>query len=733
MKKLSLILLLALFLALAACGGQEPTPTPVPPTAVPTEVPPTDIPPTAVPTEVPPTLEPTPESPLAAINHQADPELVGKTWQWVSLTTAVEATSIADPTRYTILFNEDGTANIQADCNTVLVQYATNSGQIGVLQGVSTLAACPEDSQDQQFLTLLNNASLYFFQDGDLFIDTFADAGTLRFAAEEIVDLPEPAAGAATATVATPLGIFLRSGPGVEFDYVGTAPEGESGQIIGRNAEGDWWAIAAESLPEGKVWVSAEFVEAVNADSVPVIYPEPELTGTVWQWVSLTTPLDETAVADPTRYTITFNADGIAAIKADCNAVVASYTVDGSSLTITPGPSTLVACPEDSIADQFVASLSNATVYFFLDGDLYMDMLADAGTLRFAAQELVDLPEPADDGSPRGTVTAPDGVFLRSGPGTEYPYVGTAPFGESGSIIGRSANGQWWVAAAPNLPDGQVWVSAQFVEAVNADDVPVVEAPPLEPSLQGVTWQWVSLTTPETETIVNDPGRYTIRFNADGTAGIKADCNTVLASYSTDESSITIVPGPTTLVACPEDSLDQQFVSSLSNAAIYFFQDGDLYLDMFASAGTLRFIAQRSGSGTAVGAPDAQEPVSSATGIEFQVISFGPLGAVQPVLEGTTITAVFGDTEVSGSAGCNTYTGPLNPINDYFTVGPIASTLMLCDEPIMQQEQAYLAALASLTGYQWGSERVDNATVVTTGQLFYTVEGVSGVINLMVP
>ena len=311
--------------------------------------------------------------------------------------------------------------------------------------------------------------------------------------------------------------------------------------------------------------------------------------------------------------------------------------------------------------------------------------------------------------------------------------MGTAPFGESGSIIGRSANGQWWVAAAPNLPDGQVWVSAQFVEAVNADDVPVVEAPPLEPSLQGVTWQWVSLTTPETETIVNDPGRYTIRFNADGTAGIKADCNTVLATYSTDESSITIVPGPTTLVACPEDSLDQQFVSSLSNAAIYFFQDGDLYLDMFASAGTLRFIAQRSGSGTAVGAPDTQEPVSSATGIEFQVISFGPLGAVQPVLEGTTITAVFGDTEVSGSAGCNTYTGPLNPINDYFTVGPIASTLMLCDEPIMQQEQAYLAALASLTGYQWGSERVDNATVVTTGQLFYTVEGVSGVINLMVP
>ncbi|MBK7919985.1 MAG: hypothetical protein IPJ94_27765 [Chloroflexi bacterium] len=33
------------------------------------------------------------------------------------------------------------------------------------------------------------------------------------------------------------------------------------------------------------------------------------------------------------------------------------------------------------------------------------------------------------------------------------------------------------------LPDGQVWVSATFVEAVNADNVPVVEAPPLWPLL----------------------------------------------------------------------------------------------------------------------------------------------------------------------------------------------------------------------------------------------------------
>ncbi|MBK7919952.1 MAG: META domain-containing protein [Chloroflexi bacterium] len=128
---------------------------------------------------------------------------------------------------------------------------------------------------------------------------------------------------------------------------------------------------------------------------------------------------------------------------------------------------------------------------------------------------------------------------------------------------------------------------------MNADNVPVVEAPPLSPLLTGTTWQWVSLTTPVEQTAVNDPTRYTITFNTDGTAAIKADCNNVVASYTTDGSALSIIPGPTTLAACPEDSLGDQFVANLSNAAIYFFQDGDLFMDMAFDSGTLRFLPNR--------------------------------------------------------------------------------------------------------------------------------------------
>ncbi len=97
--------------------------------------------------------------------------------------------------------------------------------------------------------------------------------------------------------------------------------------------------------------------------------------------------------------------------------------------------------------------------------------------------EEVNLPEP-DAGEATGTITAPDGVFVRTGPGTEYPSVGAVPFGETGTIIGVSEDGEWWVFEAPTTPEtpeGQGWVSAQFVDATNAATVPVVPAPEQQP------------------------------------------------------------------------------------------------------------------------------------------------------------------------------------------------------------------------------------------------------------
>ncbi len=87
-------------------------------------------------------------------------------------------------------------------------------------------------------------------------------------------------------------------------------------------------------------------------------------------------------------------------------------------------------------------------------------------------------------------------------------------------------------------------------------------------SIQGIDWQWTSLTnqsTKETTTVPN-PENYTITFNADGTLNGKADCNTFTGTYS-QENGLTIRLGASTMVFCGEASLDQQYVALLGSVA----------------------------------------------------------------------------------------------------------------------------------------------------------------------
>jgi heat shock protein HslJ len=89
-----------------------------------------------------------------------------------------------------------------------------------------------------------------------------------------------------------------------------------------------------------------------------------------------------------------------------------------------------------------------------------------------------------------------------------------------------------------------------------------------------------------------DQSRYTITFNEDGTAAIKADCNNVLATYTTEETNISIVPGPSTLVACPDDSLSDKFVAGLSSATTYNIRPSGLTLYIL-NEGQLEFVAAK--------------------------------------------------------------------------------------------------------------------------------------------
>lgn len=110
------------------------------------------------------------------------------------------------------------------------------------------------------------------------------------------------------------------------------------------------------------------------------------------------------------------------------------------------------------------------------------------------------------------------------------------------------------------------------------------------PALTGVTWKWKSSTDSSfTTTSPSDSSLYTIEFKSDGTVAIRADCNNVAGTYTTNQQAITISLGPSTLAACRAGSLDQEFLHSVSNAAAYSFYNNDLILDLKEGAGSMEF------------------------------------------------------------------------------------------------------------------------------------------------
>lgn len=96
------------------------------------------------------------------------------------------------------------------------------------------------------------------------------------------------------------------------------------------------------------------------------------------------------------------------------------------------------------------------------------------------------IPPPPVSGVP--SATALDAIHLRSGPGTLYPSYGVAPKGATGEVIGVSNTGQWWVVKLPTTisPNGQGWVSGQYVEVKDAGNVPVIPTPPMPPIVEPV-------------------------------------------------------------------------------------------------------------------------------------------------------------------------------------------------------------------------------------------------------
>lgn len=111
-----------------------------------------------------------------------------------------------------------------------------------------------------------------------------------------------------------------------------------------------------------------------------------EMLDTTWEWQQLieTQPAAQSVILNSENYTIVFNQDGIYNAKADCNMLSGGYEVDGSNLSLLPGPTTLAECGPDSSYDQYVSLLGQVDGYQMENDKLILTFGDGSGQMIFA-------------------------------------------------------------------------------------------------------------------------------------------------------------------------------------------------------------------------------------------------------------------------------------------------------------------------------------------------------------
>ena len=206
--------------------------------------------------------------------------LAGTAWEVLGYNNGRQAVvSLLVDTEITADFGADDQLSGNAGCNEYFAGYTADDGALTISEIGSTFRFCdtPEGvmQQEQEYLVALTTVATYGWE-GNLMVLRTADGATaVQLAPRTLVDLPESEPGAPWGRVAVAQGVNIRSGPGVAFPVIGFARYGDEGRIVGRSADGQWWAVALPSAPDGMGWVSAADVIATGAEDVVVVEVAP--------------------------------------------------------------------------------------------------------------------------------------------------------------------------------------------------------------------------------------------------------------------------------------------------------------------------------------------------------------------------------------------------------------------------------------------------------------------------
>lgn len=212
-------------------------------------------------------------------------------------------------------------------------------------------------------------------------------------------------------------------------------------------------------------------------------------------------------------------------------------------------------------------------------------------------------------------------------------------------------------------------------------------------SVTGKTWllDTTRLLAGTTDIIVS------VEFQSGQVSG-ENGCNRYNGPYTADAATGAMTIGPnlaSTQIACPgiRARLEQAYMAALPKVARFTATSTQLTLLDSAGKTLLRYTASN--------------PAQAIKG-SWKATMIYTGSALQSPVQGSTLTASFDGTQISGNGGCNTFSGTYTTTGNVISIGPLASTQRACADPAVDtQEQQYLTALGLATTFTVAGNRLD--------------------------
>jgi PKD repeat protein/uncharacterized protein YraI len=476
--------------------------------------------------------------------------------------------------------------------------------------------------------------------------------------------------------------VSVRSGPGEDYPVIGILPAGGSAAIVGRTAAGDWWQLQGANIQDGQGWAPADRVQAQNAAAVPVVTPPPMPTATPTPLTSFSGWKGE-YFANPN-------------LQAPPAVVQDDPTINFNWGSGPPAP----GLPADNYSVRWSRRMPfeegnyrfQVTVQggarLWLDGRPLIDdwqngplrrLEADSGLLS-AGDHSVVVEYLKQSGSGQIAMTwqqvqAQPPTAIIAGPTqglAGQPLAFSA--GSSTAAPGRQIVRYEWRFGDGSGAEG-VEVFKTYT-AAGAFDVTLVVSD--DAGLTGVAVQQVAIAAPTATPTVVAPPSAIISGPSQVTAGVSAVF---------DGSSSTPIGG----IASYSWNFGDGGSANGSTVNHVFAQAGQYVISLQVSN-----TAGQSSQATLVVQVNAAQPTAPAP-LPLE----GTLWTLQNTLAGSSITLTFQGGAISGSGGCNSYTGAYSIFGgNNISFGPLTLTGATCEPALMEQETLYLARLQVADEYE---------------------------------